>query len=1441
MRVTLTVFVLLIQTMHCLASDDSEFQLSNKATGFCLVAPYGDCTDEPLCWTTNGRLLSWYKKKCLGAQGANVGSSITEYDCDENSPLQQWECKNETVLALKGHELYIELTADNAAVLSSTIGPNTHLTIPGTSIGPCTKKPRELYTIGGNSFGRPCMFPFFYNNRWYADCTTEGSSTGRPWCAVETKFDHALWGNCPTTAKEDWIKHPTTGALYQLNTESALTWTQADVSCKQQGASLLSISDPHEYAYITAHLGSGSQRSGQGERLWIGLVLDPEHGWQWSNGRPYSYLKWDSGHPVSTPGHSCAIINDAVQDSWQSSLCNKKLGYICYSKGVTEPPTAAPEAGHCSSPWIPYSGHCFYLNRIKKTWTDAQRECRKEGGDLASIRNVEDQSFMISQLGYESTDELWIGLNDRRTEGLFEWSDHSVVHFTSWTYGELYDSANAEDCVLIKGENGNWADRRCEERHGFICMKSSASEPSEDEVEQNIGCKTGWRRHGSYCYFVGTETKTFDDAKEDCKASGSYLADVSNGVDNAFLVSLVGARPEKYFWLGLSNQKHIDIFVWMNTDTVRYTHWNTGMPGHRQGCVAMMSGLHAGLWDVLPCTNRTKYICKHLAEGAVATPAPTVVPLPACAQGWKRVGSRQHCYKMFEGESYTKRTWYEARDFCRTIGGDLLSIHSSNEIRAEYTYGSFWIGLSAPDPVTGFVWSDGSPVNFQHWQSGEPNNKNNVESCVEFFVHQADWSGSWNDVQCEKQIGWMCQIQAGVTPKPPPGNVVKFNTTSDGWIEWNENQYLINQELMVNEEARHFCQQRHGDLVSIESEAENIFLWQQIQSSSTSFWLGATVDVDASFEWMDGSQALFQRWDEGQPALKNFDENCGVMTTSMGFWHAFSCGLEFGSICKRRGLVHANTTAAPTVPPEGGCPSPWKKFKSKCYNIIDNEASTWDQARKQCKWMNGKLVSIPSRHVEVFLINQIMAKPTTNFWTGLNSFEGGTYYWTDGSKRSYINPDLMRKIKEIPFELRWMHTFRTMGTWGPFDIQNKCVALSNSPNGSGIWKVTSCNDTNGFICHRNVDPSLKDIPDPTSPTDYIKIFNDSVKVVTQKMNWDAAKKHCLLDGAKLASLRNVWTQAYADLQAMNLKAPLWIGLNKDENNGYFQYTDGWHLNDAKWDVGEPSRDRPCVFVDVNGQWKTAHCNETMNSLCLKSTDEPPPEIKDFPGVCPDNQQGGDIYWQPFKGYCYKFFTEETDWIHASASCIRHDAKLLSIEDPSEQDFIFNSIKMLDDSAHTVWIGLIRSKKGAWLWSDGTVMDYTNWGEGQPSEYNNAVIVLSDGKWRSAFHWFNKPYICKTRKVLIPKPSPSTTHENPVLRRSHIALAAVIVITGIVMGIFIALFIFKKSGHRLPIPEKLTTFDNPLFSSNKQSEPNVADTSKLVDNAEEDNHQPIMTI
>ncbi|XP_078144091.1 macrophage mannose receptor 1-like [Centroberyx gerrardi] len=1417
MRISVAAFVLLIQTSQCLASNDSPFSLINKATGFCLVKKGTRCYD--VRWTTGDRLFSPVSRKCLGVQGKSVGSEINLYDCSESSDLQKWACKNETLLALKDQELYIDFKAEDSIVLSKEVGPNSHITISGTSSGACTRTYRELYTIEGNAAGRPCMFPFLYKDRWFADCTTYDSSVRRSWCAVETRFDHELWGYCPTASTEHWKKNIVTGAYYQINTQSALSWPQAQTSCKQQGASLLSVTDPNEQAYFTALLGA------ENYRLWIGLVLDQEHGWQWTDGKPFRYLRWDSGNPLPNPGHNCAIVDSSVQYYWQSSSCSKRLGYICYKEGTLPPPVHV-ETGFCSSPWIAYSGHCFHLQRAQKTWTDAQTECRKEGGDLASIHNVEDQSFVISQLGYATTDELWIGLNDRKTEGLFDWGDHSTVTFTSWEFGKPSASTDQEDCVLIRGQNGNWADRACEEKHGFICMKSSASTPSGDELDLNIGCKPGWKRHGSYCYFIGSETKTFDEAKDECKSSDSYLADVSNGVDNAFLVSLVGIRPEKYFWLGLSNQKNIDDFVWTNANSVKFTHWNAEMPGHQQGCVAMITGIFAGLWDVLPCTNKEKYICKHLAEGAVLTPVPPTLAPPRCADGWSPVGSRNFCYKFFTGPRSSEKTWYEARDYCRAIGGDLLSIHSAAELRVG-GYGKAWIGLSAPDPITGYVWSDGSPLNFQHWQSGEPNNQNNVESCAEFSIYNWDDDGSWNDVHCETYNDWLCQIRAGVTLKPPPNDTAtENNVTADGWIKWGGNQYYINTISMAMEDARHFCQQRHGDLVVINSEAENVFLWKQISRHYSSYYIGLTVDLDGTFWWMNGSPVEFQRWAENQPDFQNNDENCVAMTYYSGFWRDYNCGWEHQSICKRGGSTPVNTTAAPTVPPKGGCPLNWSKFDSKCYNIINNRKLTWDGARRHCNAMGGNLASIVTRRVQAFLITQMAEAATTDLWIGLNSLRGDEFYWTDGRPRRYTNWGYAKHLRRPgSFYQRWN--------------EEQCVVMTSNPTlGTGKWIVKSCNDTNGFVCLRKVDPSIRVSPDLTTPDTYVKLANDSIKITTQNMTWYDAKKHCEADGAKLASLRNEWTQAYVELQAMNLQAPLWIGLNKAETAGYFRYIDGWHLSLVNWDAGEPSSDRPCVYLDVDGTWKTAFCNRTMNSVCVQSTDVAPTESPHYPGVCPEEveiEYRDNYAWLPYKGHCYVFITDKIEWADAAASCVRHGGTLASIEDPFEQDFIKRNVEIFQDSQSSFWIGLFKTHKGKWLWLDKTVMDYTNWGPDEPDDDSYGQILL-DGTWRTGRRWHDRAYICKTLKVMRQDPSPTGGHLILDPRhRVHTNLAVVLVITVIAILAVIGFFLYKKSGRPLP------TFDNPLYFDGERSQPDVVDTNKLIENAEEENPEPIITL
>lgn len=56
-----------------------------------------------------------------------------------------------------------------------------------------------LFTTGGNSDGKECVFPFVFLGKEYNGCTTEGRSDGYRWCATTNNFDKdKKFGFCPT-------------------------------------------------------------------------------------------------------------------------------------------------------------------------------------------------------------------------------------------------------------------------------------------------------------------------------------------------------------------------------------------------------------------------------------------------------------------------------------------------------------------------------------------------------------------------------------------------------------------------------------------------------------------------------------------------------------------------------------------------------------------------------------------------------------------------------------------------------------------------------------------------------------------------------------------------------------------------------------------------------------------------------------------------------------------------------------------------------------------------------------------------------------------------------------------------------------------------------------------------------------------------------------------
>ncbi|KAJ6666767.1 hypothetical protein lerEdw1_020491 [Lerista edwardsae] len=845
----LVVFLFLIQPAFQVSEDD-RFLIYNENFKVCLqpqnnrtiILDYCSKTNEwqHFKWVSNYQIMNMKVKLCLAASSKASQASITLLPCNQTSELQKWECRNKS-LELQGQELFLQSAGGrkNTVILQKPPRSKNMWTIYGTKDSLCSKRYEALFTIEGNSFGSPCVFPFKYMKKWYGECTREGDEHGRLWCGTTADVDEdSLTGYCPVRADDRffWIRNQLTGDRYQVNSHSALPWHQARKSCQQQDAELVSITELHEQMYLTGLMSSLENY------YWIGLnSLDTDSGWQWMGSQPFRYLNWAPGSPSPEPEKICAAM-ESMTGKWENQKCDQKLGYICKktNSSLDDLPSDGSKPTACSSGWIAYAGHCYQLRRDSRTWKGAQQSCRKEGGDLASIHNIEEFGFVISQLGYAPNDQLWIGLNDQKTQMYFEWSDGTQVRFTKWQRGEPRYIENVQkDCVLMSGENGYWADYFCEVELGYICKKEALASASAEPEVADGHCQNGWKRHGFYCYLTGQTAVIFSESKAACEANKGFLTSVDDRYEQAYLTSLVGLRHEKYFWIGLSVAGQPGTLNWTNGAPVLFTHWNSEMPGQNPGCVAIRTGTAAGLWDVLSCETKAHFLCKQWAKGVTTPPAPMTTRATPCPAEWTPKGDS--CIKVFNDGKKHMKTWFEAREFCQTIGGDLVSCHSQEDVNVlrNRNVRQFWIGLNNLDPERGVSWSDGSPTDFQMdftWQ--QPDN-----TCYLF--------GPWlTNTQCERLNPWACQIKRGTMLKPAPNDT--FGRFSN---------------LVLKSVTAHITFTR----------SVNFFY-----GIEQNVYIGVTVSLDRTVRLLNGKPITYEAWAPGEPNFANDDENCVVMYRETG-------------------------------------------------------------------------------------------------------------------------------------------------------------------------------------------------------------------------------------------------------------------------------------------------------------------------------------------------------------------------------------------------------------------------------------------------------------------------------------------------------------------------------------------------------------------------------
>jgi len=113
-----------------------------------------------------------------------------------------------------------------------------------------------------------------------------------------------------------------------------------------------------------------------------------------------------------------------------------------------------------------------------------------------------------------------------------------------------------------------------------------------------------------------------------------------------------------------------------------------------------------------------------------------------------------HTYQVFD----TSLTWHEAKAYCESLGGHLVTINSVDEqnfietLLSDAQRNHYWIGATDEASEGNWRWITGEPWGYSNWDVGQPDNENDrTEHYAHIFnVANPHYSGSkrfgWNDL-----------------------------------------------------------------------------------------------------------------------------------------------------------------------------------------------------------------------------------------------------------------------------------------------------------------------------------------------------------------------------------------------------------------------------------------------------------------------------------------------------------------------------------------------------------------------------------------------------------------------------------------------------------------------------------------------------------------------
>nr|XP_033800440.1 lymphocyte antigen 75 isoform X1 [Geotrypetes seraphini] len=253
------------------------------------------------------------------------------------------------------------------------------------------------------------------------------------------------------------------------------------------------------------------------------------------------------------------------------------------------------------------------------------------------------------------------------------------------------------------------------------------------------------------------------------------------------------------------------------------------------------------------------------------------------------------------------------------------------------------------------------------------------------------------------------------------------------------------------------------------------------------------------------------------------------------------------------------------------------------------------------------------------------------------------------------------------------------------------------------------------------------------------------------LSWKEAYISCQNQGGDLLSIANEEELDYIQAKE-DIPDKVWLGLNRLDTSGGWQWSDNTPLNFLTWrqDLSSASiiDGFSCGLLNADlGGLQQYLCESAFPYICKKQPNNTKSELPDLWSY---SVTECDTDWVPSNKFCYMLVNDQYSWQEASLSCKNKSGDLISIHSLADIELILT--KLHNETGDEIWSGFSNENTPAFFnWSDGSTVDFTYWDQNEPNvPYNSTPNCVSfsgkSGRWKIKPCDEKLKYICKKKGV-----------------------------------------------------------------------------------------------